>query len=221
LQFVWRDEQLSSFVATEAARPSSDEQALVARARAGEDEAWKQLYGSYYDPIYRYLRARSDDITTAEDLAADVFVAAVRSIERYRGERPVLAWLFGIARHIALDHARRRGRRNRFLAPLWRPADSDADPAERIPSGARPADEVVVERLDLMAAMRRLSGSQREVVALRYFAGLTTAEIAVVMRRDSSAVYSLHARALLALRKLLAEEPKSHDEFRPPRATTE
>jgi RNA polymerase sigma-70 factor (ECF subfamily) len=212
---------VSAFVAAGGASLSSDEQALVDRARVGDDEAWRQLYGLYYDPIYRYLRARTDDATTAEDLAADVFVAAVRGIERYGGKRPFLAWLFGIAHNIAVDHARRRGRHSRIFGQFWRSSDSDADPAELVASGARPEDDVVVERLDLTAAMGQLREPQREVLALRYFAGLTTTEIGVVMHRDAAAVYSLHARALLALRKLLAEAPANRDEFRPPQATTE
>jgi RNA polymerase sigma-70 factor (ECF subfamily) len=217
---VDRDAQLSSQATALETLSSADERALIDRARVGDDEAWRELYGSCYDPIYHYILARVGDAAVAEDLAADVFVAAVRGIESYSGTRPFLAWLFGIARHIASDHGRRRGRANRIFVPFWRSTDSDADPAELVPSGARPEDEVVVERLDLAAAMNQLREPQREVLTLRYFAGLTTAQIGAVMHRDVAAVYSLHARALLALRKVMAETAASSDEFRPPRATT-
>jgi RNA polymerase sigma-70 factor (ECF subfamily) len=196
-----------------------DETALVKRARGGDQAAWSDLYTRYYDPVFRYLRARLREPALAEDLAADVFVAAVQGIRQYRAQRPFLAWLFGIARNMAHNHARRAGRHTRIFGVLWRPQTTDADPLADIPMDARPEAEQVADHLDLMGAMDELTDAQREVVTLRYFVGLSTAEIGIVMGKDASAVYSLHARALIALRQAI--EPQSpRDEFRPSRTIT-
>jgi RNA polymerase sigma-70 factor, ECF subfamily len=199
-----------------------DERALVEAATKGVEDAWTTLYERHYQAVYRYLYGRTGNPIVAEDLAADVFVAAVSSIARYRGERPFGAWLFGIARNIALDHGRRNGRRSRILSRLWPRQEPDApDPIESVPSADRLEADVVVERLDLVSAISGLTEDQREVVALRYFAGLSTAETAAVMQRKAAAVYSLHARALIALRGILEPISEGRDEFQPPQAITE
>ncbi|MQA01100.1 MAG: hypothetical protein GEU80_17585, partial [Dehalococcoidia bacterium] len=77
-----------------------DDTELVKRARAGEQDAWREIYERCYTPVYRYVRARIWDEAAAEDVAAEVFVAAVKGIRRYRHQgKPILAWLFGIAAH--------------------------------------------------------------------------------------------------------------------------
>lgn len=76
-----------------------------------------------------------------------------------------------------------------------------------MPAAERLEADTVIDRLDLAAAMRLPTQSQCDVVALRYFGGLSTAEIAVVMRREPSTIYSLHARALIAMRGNLAPDP--------------
>lgn len=96
-----------------------DERPLVADAQQSDSDAWTALYQNHFPAIYRYLWARVGDRTTAEDLASEVFLAAIRSIERYRSERPFLAWLFGIARNIALDHAHRPLRRAHIFGHFW------------------------------------------------------------------------------------------------------
>lgn len=80
-------------------------------------------------------------------------------------------------------------------------------------------DDRFVQHLDLARAVNRLTAAQCEVMTLRYFVGLDTVEIARIIDKDVSAVYSLHARALVALRGLLAEnDPPARDESRVRRA---
>lgn len=62
---------------------------------------------------------------------------------------------------------------------------------------------MLVERLDLQQALGVLPESQREVIVLRHMVGLSTPEIAQTMGKSATAVYSLEARALLSLRRLL------------------
>src|SRR5947207_13608050 len=91
----------------------SSDAALARKAAAGDQHAWSLIYQAHHAHVYRYVRARVSE-EEAADLTADVFVAAVHSIGRYAGERPLLAWLFGIARHYVADHHRKRKRRESF-----------------------------------------------------------------------------------------------------------
>src|SRR5205823_2783216 len=85
--------------------------ALVAAAKAGDAAAFGELYQRHRDEIYRFCLARTGSVPDAEDLTADVFVKALRSIDRYeqRGSA-FLAFLYRIARNAAIDRARRHQR---------------------------------------------------------------------------------------------------------------
>ena len=203
-----------------------DDAALVERARAGEQAAWRDIYDRCYTPVYRYVRSRIWDETAAEDVAAEVFVAAVKGIRRYRHQgKPILAWLFGIAAHAIADHQREVGRQRRLSERLWpfsgRGNDDRSQRARNEAQSTSGEDERLIQHLDLAQAIAGLTAPQRELMTLRYFVGLDTPEIAAIMGKDASAVYSLHARALVALRSILTETTEENlpvrDESRPVR----
>ena len=196
-----------------AARSHEEEGHLVERAKAGAPEAWTEIYQRHYRPLYRYALARVGDQALAEDLTATVFLEALHGIESYtyRG-RPLLAWLYRIARNVVTDHRRREsGRRKGAVRQLqsrvlWYFMRSGAErQAEAAPSLQDPATEDQrAERLDLKQALAKLGGLQREVIALHYFAGFSLREVARLLGKNERAVYSLQARALAALRRHLA-----------------
>lgn len=166
---------------------------LVRLAKGNSREAWETIYRAHYPALYRYVRARVDDRGVAEDLTAEVFLEAVRGIGSYeqRG-RPLLAWLFAIARNLVNYHYRASARRPR-LAFIRR--NSDEAGADRAPG---------VERLDLARSLAMLPEGQREVIILRHYVGLTTPEIARLLGKHERAVYSLQARGIKALRRMLS-----------------
>lgn len=209
--------------ATRIGLPGHGDAELVDRARAGEHAAWREIYERCYTPVYRYVRSRVWDETAAEDVAAEVFVAAVKGIGRYRHQgKPVLAWLFGIAAHAVADHQREIGRQRRLSERLWpfgsRGNDRASERARSEVLATSGEDDRLIQSLDLAQAISGLTPPQRELMTLRYFVGLETPEIAAIMGKDAAAVYSLHARALVALRGLLTEEIlPTRDESRPQR----
>lgn len=128
-----------------------------------------------------------------------MFVAAISGIRSYsyRG-RPVLAWLYRIAHNLVGDYRRKALREkrqtdDRAVEDLHSRNDSSAD--------CDPAG--MIEDLDLRAALQTLPDSQRDVLILRFFVGLSTPEIAEVMGKQPTAVYSLQARAVASLRSVL------------------
>jgi RNA polymerase sigma-70 factor (ECF subfamily) len=190
-------------VAELEALPTQDpaEARLVARVKQREASAWAELYDACYPKLHRYCYARTGDQHAAADLASKVFLEALEGVDRfeYRG-RPLLAWLYRIARNILGDYLRRRQREARALQQ----AADIADPHDPGPA------EPFAAREDLLAAICRLTDEQQQVVALRYYSGCGTPEIARLMGRSERAVYSLEARALASLKRLLeaeAEEP--------------
>jgi RNA polymerase sigma-70 factor (ECF subfamily) len=156
-------------------------------------EAFDALYRACVGDLFAYVRTMLRDETAAEDVTALAFERAFRRRDRFDAAKGTQrAWLFGIARNAALDELRRGGR----SAPLDHdpPGDDPAnDPVAAAERGA--------QREQVRAAMHRLSARDRELVALKFFAGLDNAELAVVLGvSESNAGTRLH-RAITKLRK--------------------
>jgi RNA polymerase sigma-70 factor (ECF subfamily) len=171
------------------------EQALVAEAtdtpRAG-DLAFERLYRSSRDDVYAYVASLLRDAPAAEEVTAAAFERAYRKRNRFDPERgEPRAWLFGIARNAALDELRRRGRQ----------AELTAEPTDLNNFGPEVGTEHQERRLTVSAALERLEPSERELIALKFFAGLANAEIAQVLGiGESNAGTKLH-RAMTKLRE--------------------
>ena len=178
----------------ESAQTHDAEAELVQRAKERLPSAWAEIYDAHYRKLYLYCYARTGNQGTAADLASSVYLAALEGIDgyTYRG-RPLLAWLYRIARNLVSDHLRAN---EREAAALER-AVSGQPEHEPDPSSG------IGDEQDISAALRQLTDDQQQIVALRYYAGLTTAEIAQAMDRSEQAVYSLEVRALAALHRLL------------------
>lgn len=153
-------------------------------APAAADTEFESLYRDSRDDLYAYVAGLLRDRAAAEDVTAQAFERAFRrraSFNPRRGTRR--AWLFGIARNAALDELRRRSRH----------AELTADPQDEAAVAPDEATEAALRRSALRAAMRGLNARERELVALKYFAGLGNAEIASVIGvSESNAGTKLH-----------------------------
>ncbi len=168
---------------------------LVANAEEAPREAdiaFDRLYRSSRDDVYAYVASLVRDAAAAEDVTATAFERAYCKRSRFdpsRGEPR--AWLFGIARNAALDELRRRGRQAELVAE---PADLSSAPAHE-------STEASERRLALSAALDELEPRERELIALKFFAGLANTEIAAVVGvSESNAGTKLH-RAVTKLRE--------------------
>src|SRR5688572_10328707 len=87
------------------------EEELVASAKAKDGAAWTELYNRHFEQLYRYAYAKLGSREQAEDIAAQVFLNALKSIDQfdYRG-KPLLAWLYRIASNLVLQEVRSRRR---------------------------------------------------------------------------------------------------------------
>jgi RNA polymerase sigma factor (sigma-70 family) len=176
-------------------RSTHVQQAVTAplrEARADSALAFDVLYRENRDDVFAYVCGLLRDSDAAEDVTALAFERAYRKRRRFDPDRGNgRAWIFGIARNAALDELRRR-RRTAVLR---------AEPEDIGARGPEQEAELTMRRAAVRAAMVKLDLRERELVALRFFAGLSHAEIAQVLGISvSNAGTKLH-RAVDKLRK--------------------
>ncbi len=163
------------------------------REQPAADVQFDRLYRTSRDDIYAYVATLVRDRHAAEDVTALAFERAYRRRGSFRSSRGTArAWLFGIARNAALDELRRRGRATALEAEAS--ADHADDPAE-----------LGLRRALLRGALESLRPRERELVALKFFAGLTNAELATVIgTTETNAGTRLH-RVIEKLREACHE----------------
>ncbi|MER3417690.1 MAG: RNA polymerase subunit sigma-24 [Chloroflexota bacterium] len=168
---------------------------LVAAARAGDLDACGALFDCCHERVYRYVASRVRNPADAEDLTQTIFVKVLEALPRYelRGV-PFRGWLFRLARNAIIDHIRT----SHAAVDLSEVADRPAE-------GVGPDDVVSIrEEIDeVSAALAELTDDQRDVIALRFFAGLSAKEAAVAMGRQEGTIRGLQFRAIAALRRRL------------------
>jgi len=169
--------------------------AAISARPAELDEGWARfeaLYRASRDDLYAYVATLLRDRAAAEDVTALAFERAYRrrrTFDRRRGgER---AWLFGIARNAALDELRRRGRHATLALD---PHELDAPAIEDDVDGA-------LRRSAVRLAVGELTPRERELVALKFHAGLSNAEIARVLGVSESNAGTLLHRTMTKLRR--------------------
>lgn len=176
---------------------------LVGAARNGDPEAFGAIFDHYHGPVYRYVVARVGRPSDAEDLAQLVFVKALEALPRYESRGvPFGGWLFRLARNVVIDHVRTR-REHATLDLIVERSGDDTGP-----------DELAVLRQEMdnvATALRLLTPEQREVIELRFFAGLSARETAEAMGRQEGTIRGLQFRAIAALRRELGVKSDSDE----------
>jgi RNA polymerase sigma factor (sigma-70 family) len=166
-------------------------ESVLARARTGDPVALEALYRAFEAPVYNLARRICRTTEDAEDVLQETFFEVCRSIGRYREEGSLWAWV----RTIAASKALMRLRRNKYR---------DTDELRDEVTGHRREDTAL--RMDLEAALERLSETSRSVVWLHDVEGYTHEEIAGMMGKTPSFSKSQLARAHQRLRRWLGEE---------------
>lgn len=147
------------------------------------------LYRDSRDDLFSYLAYLVGDRSLAEELTAQAFEKAFRKRSMFRpGRGDLRGWLFAIARNSAVDELRRSGRESAL--------DLVAEPV-----GAEGVDRSSDDKLLIADAMRRLQSRDRELVAMKFFAGLENTQIARVLGISNSNVGTQLHRAITRLRE--------------------
>lgn len=173
---------------------ATQELALVQQAQNNNPNAVGALYDQHYQPLFRFIWSRVQDQATAEDLTGELFVRMVHSLPNYRANgAPFRAWLYRIARNLITDHHRKHsGPEALDLAQTADLSTTQNDPMQLTET------KLTVEIVQ--HALGRIDPAQREVVELRFLAGLSLQEVADTLDKTVAAVKTLQHRGLSALR---------------------
>ena len=154
------------------------------------------LYDTALPEVYRFVRARVRDQSSAEELTADTFLAALGQIRRGALIEVSTAWLIGIARHKVVDHWRRIARQ-----PVLEFTQSFNEGVGEFDERADDPWDAVLDHRRVMDVFELLGDHHRAALTLRYLVGLSVVEVATAMGRTVHATEALLVRGRCAFRK--------------------
>ena len=159
---------------------------------------FEAVYRTELPRVYNFFRYRVGDDQVAEDLTAETFEKAWRKREQYRADLASFStWLFALARRVAADHYRKR----RPTSPLEETT---------LVADVSPLEDLAQERAEfaqLAKLLTRLADRERELVALKYGAGLTNRDIARLSGLSETNVSTILSRVTQQLRAQWKDEP--------------
>jgi RNA polymerase sigma-70 factor (ECF subfamily) len=180
------------------AAPRQDELALAERCRQGDLGAFEELYQAHAGRLYNVAYRMVGNPADAEDLLQDIFLAAHRKLESFRGESALGTWLYRLAVNLCLDHLRSRtGRASQLTDPL-------DDERGLLDVKSRGLAENAVTKMDIERALSQLPEGCRTAFVLHDVEGLEHREVAEVMGIAEGTSKSQVHKARLRLRGLLA-----------------
>ena len=178
-----------------------DEQALVARIRAGDVEAFEGVFHTYSGPLYAFVRAYVDSVAIAEEVVQDVFLRVWQRRAALSIDGSIATYLYAAARNVALNVVRRHR-----LEGRWHVSDPEEGPPREVPD-RRPGPNVEVEArardAAIAAAVAELSPRCRQAFMLRWGRRMSHAEVAAAMGTSIKTVEKQLGTAFKALRLAL------------------
>lgn len=172
------------------------DEAWITQIADGDHEALQRLYVAVGDKVYGFALSLVRNPQDAEDVLQETFLRIHAHAKEYRSQGKPLAWIFTIARHLAMDKRREQSR----TQPLLQEETVDLSDVTR-------ADQRVL----LDSLLNRLSEEDRQIVILHAVVGMKFREIAAVMAMPLNTVLSRYRRSLNRL-KTIAKEESLHDE---------
>jgi len=179
----------------------NNETRLVEKLRSGDSAAMAEFYDLYRNRLHSLILEQVDrDETIAEDLVHEVFLAALSSLDKFRGDSQLHTWLRSIALHKINDFYRHQAREPRTGRPY---DDSDGLELEQTRAD-EPSTHTVMEdeevRQSVHQALADLPHDYQEVLVLKYLKDMPVLAISQVMGRSPKSVEGLLSRARKAMR---------------------
>lgn len=161
------------------------------KAAKKDQAAFYLIYLQFVDRVYAYTLAKVGSHQDAEDLTSEVFIRAIRHLNRYREKGSFLAWLLTIARNLTFDHYRNR--------------DHQCLDLEAVALHEQNKGIDLDMQLFLKSQLEKLNKDEVELLILRYTTGLTFGEIGQVIGKKEDAVRKAHNKVLDKLRSQMEE----------------
>lgn len=180
-----------------------DEKLLIEKSKAGDKEAFAEIYDMYKDQLYRYAYYRLGNHSDAEEAVSECVIGAFRQIRNLRETDAFRSWLFRILSVCCANQIKEqiRQRETEDIDDV-RIAHARGQSVPLHSEGKDPS-ESVTEALDLKSALSQLSSEDREIVLLTEVAGFNSREIAELMKMKDTTVRSRLSRSLTKLRHML------------------
>ena len=179
-----------------------DDHTLVARALAGDQLAFDELFETYFPRLFRFAIRRVEGEDEAEDVVQATMIKAMRSLGSWRGEAGLFTWLCTICRHEISARWHHKGHQPRVTPMEDRP---EVRAALEALSSAADCPERAFERSEIAGAVQvvldHLPGRYGDVLEWKYAEGLSVAEISARLGATEKAVESMLTRARLAFRE--------------------
>jgi RNA polymerase sigma-70 factor (ECF subfamily) len=173
----------------------ASERDLLLKARQFETCALTEIYDLYSPRLYRYAVRLLGDACTAEDCVAETFSRFLQALRSQKGPRDYLqAYLFRTLHNLIVDHFRQQ-----------QPVEILTDKSPGCENIEESTDQNIRQHR-VRAALRELSPSQLEVIALKFLDGWENEEIADALKKPIGAIKSLQHRALVHLQKILPDD---------------
>ena len=172
-----------------------DDRDLVARVRAGDQQAERLLYDRHVDRVYRLTYRMAGDAELARDFTQDAFIRAFEKLDSFRGEAAFGTWLYRLAVTVTLNGLRKVKRLHRH--------ETDLDDGAAVAAPGRDAEPDVKRRLK--QAIDDLAPGYRTVFVMHDVEGYTHEEIAASLGVEIGTSKAQLSRARARLREALAE----------------
>ncbi|CAN5811054.1 sigma-70 family RNA polymerase sigma factor [soil metagenome] len=182
---------------TSPARSRAEDLALIERCRQGDLAAFESIYRTHSGRLYSLACRMVGNPADAEDLLQEIFMAAHRKLDSFRGDAALGTWLFRLATNLCLDHLRSRGAKT---AGLTGPLEDEPGLAD---GGSRRLAERTVNKMDLERAIAQLPQGCRTAFVLHDVEGLEHGEVAEMLGIAEGTSKSQVHKARLRLRAML------------------
>lgn len=159
----------------------------------------EELYRTYFDIVYRYIRSVSQDGSLAEEVTQETFFKALKKADQFRGDCDVRVWLCQIAKNTLYDHLKKQ--KKQLLG------DERLEKAES--AGGELLEEKLAQRsqaMEIHKVLHRLSEPYKEVFSLRTFGELTFREIGMLFGKSENWARVTYYRARVKIREELEYE---------------
>ena len=158
----------------------------------------EELYRTYFDIVYRYIRSISQDGALAEEVTQETFFKALKKADQFRGDCDVRVWLCQIAKNTLYDHLKKQ--KKQLLG------DEKLEEAES--DGGELLEEKLAQRsqaMEIHKVLHRLSEPYKEVFSLRTFGELTFREIGMLFGKSENWARVTYYRARIKIREELEQ----------------